>query len=125
MAKVDQNACLSTSKSSSMSLAASSQKPLPRVPPPPPPPLKTGHERDSMPRSYTGEEDGRGSRDEGGAELPLPSLPPQHTPLKNGGGRADYILVLCYVLVYLELAWLILSLLRNFSSAQSSSTVGA
>ena len=114
MAKTEQNACLSTSTSSSVSLGLSTEKALPRAPPPPPPPLKDVEEKKRRP-----EERGR-PREEQYVHEAVEEEPPQEKPAvppKTSSPRrsgSDYVLALCYVLVYLELAWLIFSLLRMY-----------
>lgn len=100
MAKTEHNACLSTSKSSSVSLGLSTEKALPRAPPPPPPPLKDVEERQWRTP---------GAREE------LPPPPPRKDVAPKLSRRSsDYVLAFCYVLVYLEVAWLIFSLLRMY-----------
>ena len=87
MSKTEQKACLSTSN--------------PQAPTPP-----------SSPEPELETEEGH----DGGDETPPPvppkadSVAPSHQPPK-----ADYVLVLCYILVYLEIAWLITMVLRPYS----------
>lgn len=87
MAKTEQKACLSTSN--------------PQVPTPassPEPEVETDQGCD------------------GGDEIP-PPVPPKHDPVAPQWQppKPDYVLVLCYILVYLEIAWLIIMVLRSYS----------
>src|SRR5687767_14623374 len=41
------------------------------------------------------------------------------TPASLNGGQPDYVLVCCYILVYLELGWLVLLLWRSWGSPTS------
>lgn len=102
MAKVEHNACLSTSQSSSISLGLSTEKALPRAPPPPPLPLK--------------DVEGMRRREPVEHGVPRPVNGGGQPGAKTARRRSDYVLAVCYVLVYLELAWLIFSLLRAYAS---------
>lgn len=93
MAKTEQKACLSTSY------------PGPQAPTPP---------RSPEPEVETetdAEQDGRGDGDDTPPPVPPKadsgSGAPAHPPPKP-----DYVLALCYILVYLEIAWLIYMVLR-------------
>lgn len=46
-----------------------------------------------------------------------PPVPPKHDSAgpRQQPPEPDYILVLCYILVYLEIAWLIIMVLRSYS----------
>ena len=87
MAKTEQKACLSTSN--------------PQVPTPP-----------SSPKPELEADRGR----DGGDETP-PPVPPKHNSNapRQQPPKPDYVLVLCYILVYLEIAWLIIMVLRSYS----------
>lgn len=85
MSKTEQKACLST-------LSFPQSQPLPRHPSPGPQPIP----RPNMRRVKSAP-----------ATVPTSDGPPSKNP--------DYILTFCFVLVYLELGWLILLLLRSYS----------
>lgn len=48
---------------------------------------------------------------------PVPSSSTAHPPTASSSPRPkpDYVLVLCYILVYLEVGWLIFMALRSYS----------
>lgn len=99
MAKTDQKACLSTSKD---------------LPPDPPCPS-------SKPRG-DGDDGGGGVSVEAGHENhqnappaeTIPSLLLQQ-PKPNPKSNPDYILTLAYIVLYLQVGWLILWILRSYS----------
>lgn len=88
MAKTEQKACLSTSN--------------PQLPSPP----------SSSPEPELEADRGRHGGDEG-----PPPVPPKHDSAgrRQQPPKPDYVLVLCYILVYLEIAWLIIMVLRSYS----------
>lgn len=86
MSKTEQKACLSTS---------------PQAPTPP-----------SSPEPELETDEGR---DGGNEETVPPPVPPKPGSLAPPQPRPDFVLVLCYILVYLEIAWLIIMVLRSYS----------
>ncbi|SPO04430.1 uncharacterized protein DNG_07115 [Cephalotrichum gorgonifer] len=97
MAKTEQNACLSTS--------------YPQAPTPPSSPER---EVETQTQTDTESESGGGIGPEE-KELAPPAVPPKPAssqPLQPRPKQPDYILVLCYILVYIEVGWLIFMVLR-------------
>lgn len=94
MAKTEQKACLSTSYPGPQARTPPSSSPEPEVE------TETDTERD-------------------GNETP-PPLPPKADSSDSGAPahppqKPDYVLALCYILVYLEIAWLIYMVLHSYS----------
>lgn len=92
MSKTEQKACLSTS--------------FPQVPTPPSSPEPEV--------SAEAEEEHASGDDENETPPPVPPKPDAVAPPQPPRGP-DYVLVLCYILVYLEIAWLIIMVLRSYS----------
>lgn len=91
MSKTEQKACLSTSPFPDTTTLS---KPLPRHPP-----ASRTETKLSPPRRW---------------RISSPNLRSSNRN-KNKNEKPDWFLVFCFILVYLELGWLILLLLRSYS----------
>lgn len=122
MTKPEQNACLSTFESKPLAAVRSSH-------PPPLYPLSTSAPAFSEPMSVMGDEGKmqrqRQRRTQVQEQMEMPLLAngerapeERHSSSSSSSSsraRPDYLLVSCLVLIYLELSWLILMLLRTYS----------
>ena len=91
MSKTEQKACLSTSSPQAQAPTPPSSSPEPE--------LETDAHRD------------------GGDETLPPPVPPKLDSIAppHESHKPDYVLALCYILVYLQIAWLIIMVLRSYS----------
>ena len=111
--KTEQKACLSTSSSSFFSPNCPSSRLLSLYHNPT---IAAKHRRPNTTATTTADDD-----DEAASRPPLQRRAKSAPSTKHDGGpvsprRPDYTLALCFVLLYLELAWLILMLLRSYHS---------
>lgn len=119
MTKPEQNACLSTFESKPLAAVRSSH-------PPPLSPLSTSAPAFSEPMSVMDDEGKmqrqRQRRTQAQVQMEMQLLAnrerapeERHSSSSSSRARPDYLLVSCLVLIYLELSWLILMLLRTYS----------
>lgn len=101
MSKTEQKACLST-----CAPPRPSSQPLPRHPP------RVGRD-DGAARDA--QQARRSTHDRAGTERAGMERRRRRRGGEGTAGRPDYLLVCCFVLVYLELGWLILLVLRSYS----------